>query len=206
MCWDATVSLQTFTFAMAAAIVLGVTKMASMPLLAYAISFSSMQLIEYFLWTFIDNPVLNHRFSLLGIAVLGIQPVLAIAMISNPTWRMYLWIAYAVFLAAVLAMYGEALKDAHVARSPKGHLDWIWLNTKKYGLSLELPMLWLAFIIVAIILSGNYALTIICGIALAYSIYVYSDDETWTSMWCMWSNLYWVWLLIAASLQDFTQK
>ena len=206
MCWSAAVSLQTFAFAAAAATVLGLTKMASLPLLVYAMSFSSMQLIEYFLWTFIDDPRLNHTFSVLGLAVLAVQPILAIALIPERRVRLGMWMAYAAFVAFVIAVYGKALPDAHVRRSPSGHLDWVWFNAKKHDFSLGVPSLWLAFIFIALFFAGNYALLCIGGIALAWNYYVYSDDETWTSMWCMWSNLYWVWLLIAASLQDFTQK
>ena len=55
MCWNAEVSLNTFIFGFISAIIVYLFGYINIGLILIILSFTSIQLLEYFIWTYIDN-------------------------------------------------------------------------------------------------------------------------------------------------------
>jgi len=197
MCWNAAVSLQTFLFAIGCSAILIAMGAVPMGVIAFAMSVSIMQLNEYFLWTHLENPMINNRMSVIGLLILAVQPIFAIGLIKSSRVRVRMWAAYLVFLAIVAAIYGRALLDAKTVLSERGHLKWLWLERGKARepIGRAVSAIWIGFVCAALILSGNYWLFAIGLGALMITNLIYAKDGSWTSHWCIWINVFWLWML-----------
>jgi hypothetical protein len=77
-----------------------------------------------------------------------------------------------------------------------GHLIWHWL---------DLPLIWiiigLTFYIIPLLLYREKVAFIGVSIILIISIYNYYKYKTWGSMWCYFSNIIWIYLIILLLLK-----
>jgi hypothetical protein len=191
MCWNAKVSLQTFIFSSTPLIICLYYNLIGLKEYLLYQSFFSIQLLEFFLWTLLNNKVWNRNFSILGLSLILSQPAFSIYA-SHANYSM-LWL-YAIFVMYVLTIPIHF----HTTVAPNKHLSWQWL---KYPLHVFL--IWTFFFMyssVHSIYSGNYDIKLILfSVSIwAFSFYSYYSSNTFGTMWCWIANalaLYFYYLL-----------
>lgn len=67
--------------------------------LIFFASFVSMQLIEYFLWRYIDDKRINSIFTVLSFVLITLQPIAAILLLHENKSRM--WLLLTVYLVVM---------------------------------------------------------------------------------------------------------
>lgn len=150
----------------------------------FYIFFSSMQLVEYFLWKNVDNKKGNEFWSKVGFLLIALQPVVSLWAIEDKTKRnmgLGLYILGIVFLLTVVKPLGAIDFSSH--RAPNGHLAWNWIDFPKLAL-----LLYVVFQFISLVFNKRY-LRFGFQLALTTLIYLtYIQSGTWGSMWCWISN------------------
>lgn len=186
MCWNATVSIQTFLLTAASSYVLYLLG-SDLRILLAIMSFYIMQLVEYFLWTYRNQPRLNNLFSLAGLLVLVLQPVAAIGLVNRPSLQKTLYLLYAGLVAFyVMVRYGimgATFSDSYTTVSPTGHLVWNWtpVNDSMYTYPIYFG------IVLYSLYHSEYAIYGL-GLLLSYvaAYLLFHKENSVESMWC-WS-------------------
>jgi hypothetical protein len=193
MCWNENISLNTFIFSSLVLIFIWYNNSYTQYLVKefdhwsvylFFFSYSSMQLIEYFLWKSIKakDLVKNKIFSIIGwILIRVIQPLAIILTIPSNylTLRNLAFIIY-FSLLVIVSIYKQLYNPIEfITKVDKNtHLRWMWMELRKYekilgylyltlstALAIRLPVLTLfAFIIWFYCLFNHYM--------------------TWSSNWC----------------------
>lgn len=188
MCWNATVSLNTFLLSLFA-IYLGYINNYNPYLLLFILSFSIMQLYEYFIWSYGDNKRTNTVFSFASMITVISQPIFAALMLKNPDIRNKLVLIYLIGIL-VFAANSSVINTSQMYRSYKGsngHLVWEWMSKKNMN---WFVFIWyLAFGLIAIYLSGYMWLLALLFLTLIASMFFFYKHETWGSMWCWTANI-----------------
>ena len=83
MCWNETVSLNTFIFSLFGISFAYFNNVINSYLFVHLLSFNSMQLLEYFTWKHLNNKKINRLLSMLGLFLIFIQPILFIISSYN---------------------------------------------------------------------------------------------------------------------------
>ena len=179
MCWNADVSLKSFWIGILA-IALGAYRGTSIPVLFFCLTIVLMQLIEFVVWTYIDNKDVNRQASLAAAALLWVQPVASILTLPASSTRTLALGAYGL-LSLVSGLLGKE-RDYSMTRAPNGHLAWNWLE-KDVTSSLSLTVYFL-FLLTPLLVSKNFVLLGLALATLAASLYTFWKDNTWGSMWC----------------------
>lgn len=197
MCWNASVSLNTYifsTFASLFAYSNGVTNF--LGLLFYQ-SFVIMQLIEYFIWT---KTFSNRLLSQIALFVVLCQPILNILKIEKrPKWIPYLLVAYCLFIG-ILYTVVIPIDTIEFSSTPSknGHLSWNWLKLNIYIIAILY-----AFLSVRWIIDEMYPTFIFITTILIISIILYMETYTWGSMWCWIANAMSLYLILRVFYLDF---
>lgn len=197
MCWNASVSLNTYifsTFASLFAYSNGVTNLLG---LIFYQSFVIMQLIEYFIWT---KTFSNRTLSQIALVVVLCQPILNILKIEKrPDWIPYLLVAYFVFIA-ILYTVVIPLDTIEFSSTPSknGHLSWNWLKLNIYAI-----IILYAFLAVRWIIDEMYPTLLFITSILIVSIILYKETHTWGSMWCWIANALSFYLIFLVFHKDF---
>ena len=188
MCWSAEVSMNTWFLVVFAAVIAWYNKYYSIWNILFFLSFGSMQLVEYFLWTYLKNPGLNTFFSKAGFALVASQPLFSILQLNGTNYLKPMLLLYSLF-AAFSAYIGMNPKQFNIDFSTtvasNGHLLWKWLPDSKLFLVSYLILLFATPILL------GYNVTFLGGfLALIVSLYTYHKSGTWGSMWCWFSALF----------------
>ncbi len=193
MCWSAEVSLNTWLLVVFAAVISLYNNYFSIWKALLLLSFGGIQLVEYFLWTYLKNPSLNTLFSKLGYGLITAQPLFSILNLSGTSYLAPFLLLYGIF--GILSIYiSKDLKFETIVAS-NGHLLWKWLPKNilyqiLYGILLLSPLYLIKF---------NLALY--ASIFTFFVSYItYSKYETWGSMWCYLASLFSVWILVESIL------
>jgi hypothetical protein len=182
MCWSANGSLATWAAAMVLA---GATYGYNPKIWLFAFVFTQMQLVEYFLWKNLEVPRLNALWSQVGLLLILLEPVAAIYMIEDIALRNKMFVAYAIYVAALLKTQKF---DFTTTVGENGHLKWDWLP------SLPVMIPWFVFFLAPLLISGNYG-TLSFGVAtLLTSAYFYKKYDAMTSMWCWIAVSSWIFI------------
>jgi len=202
MCWNETVSLNTFLFSMGALLLImynnaytkyKIEELNNVWVYLFFASFISMQLVEFFIWRNIDNKYYNHIFSIIGVFVLFSQPIFSLMMLQNIKLRNWMLATYSLGLPYVI--YKVLTSDIYSERSENGHLRWIFVKTPTV-----LFALWIFFFIFSLMYNKHFFEGGIALGLLGMSMYKYEKQGTYTSMWCWISNsimiYYTIYLLI----------
>ncbi len=83
MCWNADVSIKTWYFALFGFIIGFIGKQVHISVLLFGLLFSSMQLVEYYLWNNLNNKDKNTFYSKLGYLVIALEPLFALFMVYS---------------------------------------------------------------------------------------------------------------------------
>ena len=195
MCWNASVSLNTYIFGFFASLfsyvnrnVNGITSTQS---LIFYQSFIIMQLIEYFIWS---KTFSNRLLSQIAFLVIFLQPIFNITQInSRPELIPYLLFAYIVFVG-ILYTFIIPLNTVDFSTVPRknGHLSWNWLNVNIY-----IIFIWHAFFSSRWIIDKMYLQFIFTTVFLIATLILYKDTNTWGSLWCWIVNLVSIYLVLS---------
>jgi hypothetical protein len=183
MCWNAEVSLQSFLIGIGATFV-AYQKGLSFPTTLFCLTIVFMQLIEYFVWTYYNNPTVNFVASLSASLLLWLQPLASILTLQTK------WVLGIVLLYLGLSMVGFLLftdldklcETYQMKRAENGHLQWTWLQKDtKTTVSL---VFYFIFLLTPLLLQGQYVLLSLALSTLGLSLYSFYKENTWGSMWC----------------------
>ena len=197
MCWNASVSLNTYIFGLFAssfAYYNGITNILGF---IFYQSFIIIQLIEYFIWS---KTFSNKLLSQIALFFILCQPILNIIKIETlPEIIPYLLIAYFVFIIILYTIIIplNTIQFSSV-QSKNGHLSWKWLNWNIYIIAI-----WYAFLSLRWIIDKMYLTLIFVTIFLIISIILYKETNTWGSMWCWISNIISFYFILAVFYKDF---
>ena len=190
MCYNASISLNTFIFGFIMAIVAYYTKIISNSIIIILLSFSAIQLLEYFTWTYYNNKKINKILSYIGLIIILTQIYLLNYYLPPANISRFILILLFIILILFIIIQLPKINFA-MTRGKNKHLIWHWL---------DLPIIWiiigLSFYIIPILFTRNLFIIIIYLLVLAISLYFYWNYKTWGSMWCYFSNSLWVFVLI----------
>jgi len=190
MCFNASVSLNTFIFGFIMAIVAYYSKIIRNSTILILLSFSSIQLLEYFTWTYYNNKKINKILSYIGLIIILTQIYLLNYYLPPANISRFILILLLILLILFIIIQLPKINFA-MTRGKNKHLIWHWL---------DLPIIWiiigLSFYIIPILFTRNLFIIIIYLLVLAISLYFYWNYKTWGSMWCYFSNSLWAFVLI----------
>jgi hypothetical protein len=194
MCWNAEVSLNTFLFSGFVLLLIiynnnytqykiqfvkGVDNIWSY---IFLFSFIVIQLIEFFIWKTINNPILNAFFSNLAFLIVLLQPMTSIIFLPK-NMRMYVMLPYILF-AILFFIHRYNLKRQTSSVTKLKHLSWgSFLNDEPL-----MTVIWLCFFLLPILYAGSIFGFIFTVLILIISLYNYYNDQSVGSMWCWLAN------------------
>lgn len=199
MCWSPEVSLGTYLFSAVPLFLLTFYyKTIPFALFLAMHSWISMQLIEFFLWIYLNNPSLNYFFSIIGFIAIMAQPFFFILSLKEFKY-MYIVLLLYLFSVILYYIYNSDRIEFKTVVAKNGHLEWKWLDVPFYN-----ALLWVAFFCFrsTYLLISNfsknkkelfYLIFMISGFGISYATFV--EAKTWGSMWC--------WIAHAISLRYY---
>lgn len=210
MCWNATISLNTFLFSAATLAFVAynnaytkykLPEFIENPWLYLAfMSVISIQLVEYFLWRSIESrdTNMNNIMSIIGSLIIASQPLAVSMLITNKTLQPIVTsICAVVFALHVLLKYpGQLDKFTAVISPVTGSLQWKW-NYSESSIEIAVIIGYFATFFVAAFYVPAY-LAVITAVTLALSWWIYSGlhKMIWGSKWCWSANLIMLYLLV----------
>ena len=197
MCWNASVSLNTYIFGLFAssfAYYNGTTDLLGFLLFQ---SFIIMQLIEYFIWS---KTFSNRLLSQIALFAILCQPVLNILKIQKmPKLIPYLLVAYFIFIIIVYTIITPLnTLDFSSVPSKNGHLAWKWFTWNIY-----IIVIWFAFLSARWVIDEMYLILAFVSIILLVSVILYKETKTWGSMWCWLANAISIYFIVLIFYNDF---
>lgn len=205
MCWNKDISLNTFIVSIS---ILGFIyynnkytqyKIESFQrnifIYLFFISFISIQLVEYFLWKNLDNPKANQIISTIGLIIIFLEPLFAILGFATGTTKRILLIGYIIFVITYFLYRIFISKSKPFTKlSPTGHLSWDWFKIK--GWESIFIYIWIIFFLWGLGGDGDWTRTLIAGVLLLWSVFLFKDNKTWGSLWCWVANIIMLYYLL----------
>lgn len=193
MCWNETISLNTFMFSSLVLIFIWynntytqykVKEFDHWSVYFFFLSFSSMQLVEYFLWKSIKTKdlVRNKLFSVVGWLLIRVVQPLAVILtlptkfLTIKTTLLLVYFSILLIISVYKKLYNPVQFITQV--NTNNHLRWKWVELAKYEKILYYLYLSLGFVL-AIKLP---IITLIIFLILLYSYFNYY--MSWGSTWC----------------------
>ena len=201
MCYNSSISLNTFIFGIIALIIIYFNNknIIRPQILLLLLSFTSIQLLEYYAWTYINNKKIIRILSLIGLGIIGLQIILINYFLLNGKTRLISFILMLIFFI-LFAIFQFPKINFDMKKGENGHLIWYWF---------DLPLFWiliaLSFYIVPLYINRNKSILILIfvSVILLISFYYYYNYKTWGTMWCYFSNLIWLYLLIYVIIKRY---
>ncbi len=195
MCYNASISLKTFIFGITIAILAYYTKIIPNYVILILLSITSMQLLEFFAWTYYDNAKINRFLSIIGMIIIIIQVLLLNYYYPDEKTKKIL-LSLIFILLLIFAIVQLPKVNFSMKKGKNKHLIWYWL---------DLPIIWiiigLSFYLIPVFLSKNLLIILSTVIILGFSLYFYWKYKTWGTMWCYFSNILWLFILIQIILK-----
>ena len=192
MCWNATVSLNTFLFSFFAVNFAYFNNVINIYECLFFYSFISMQLIEYFTWKNLNaknlnnknlnNKKINRLLSQLGFFLIFLQPLFFILIPNNVKFNVKATLI-TLYLAFFFLFFIPIKNDFSMTKAPNGHLAWNWLKYPP-----PIVLLWITFLLVILLYAKKYILFAIYAIIFLAIYYTYYKTNTWGSLWCWIAN------------------
>ena len=132
MCWNKEVSLNTFVFSSLVLCLIiynnaytqyKIVELNSIWVYLFFVSFILMQLIEYFIWNNINNPIYNNIFTIMATLLLIVQPIATNMLISDRLIQRTMLIIYLIGVIGI-AINRFPIRDINSTVSKQGHLKW----------------------------------------------------------------------------------
>jgi hypothetical protein len=197
MCWNASVSLNTYALGLFASLFSYYNGFDNILSVIFYQSFIIIQLIEYFIWT---KTFSNKLLSQIGLFIIICQPILNIIKIEQlPEVIPYILIAYIIFIV-ILYTHVVPLNTVNFSTLPSknGHLSWKWLNWNIY-----IIFIWYAFLSIRWIIDKMYPVLTIISTLLIITLILYKDTNTFGSLWCWTINIISFYLIFQVFYKDF---
>lgn len=199
MCWNASISINTYIFSTFATIFAYANQIIDIYSLVFLQSLFIMQLLEYFVWS---KTFPNQLLSKVGLFIIILQPVFSILrMPSSNIYREYLLGIYALFVIVLYTILTPWNKiDFSTIPHKNGHLAWNWIPSN------EIAIIWVLFLLLPSYINGWYRGVFIGGVIFTITFSLYSDTKTWGSLWCWFSNIIGLFLIIYVFEKDLCIK
>jgi hypothetical protein len=183
MCWNATVSLNTFLFGLFGINFAYFNNIINIYEYLFYYPFISIQLLEYFTWKHLHNKKINRLLSKIGLFIIFIQPLLIILTPNNVKFNIKatLITLYLIFFSLI---FFSIKNDFSMAKAPNGHLAWNWLKYPP-----PIVIIWLSFYLVILLYAKKYFIFAINTLIVLAIYYTYYKTNTWGSLWCWISNI-----------------
>ena len=196
MCWNASVSLNTYIFGLFASLFSYYNGFGNILSVIFYQSFIIMQLLEYFIWT---KTFSNKLLSQIALFVILCQPIFNIIKIETyPKAIPYLLAAYLIFIIILytLIIPIDTINFSTVS-SKNGHLSWKWLNWNIY-----IIFIWYTFLSTRWIIDKMYMIFIVISVLLIITLILYKETNTFGSMWCWVANVLSIYLIFVVFYKD----
>lgn len=197
MCWNKDISLNTFLFS---SFVLGlimynnaytqykIVVLNNVYAYIFFMSFILMQLIEYFIWINIKNPLYNGIFTGLATLLLIFQPIASNMLITNEIIRKKLLYSYLLFIIP-LSIYRFNIKNMNSSVSKLGHLQWNTVSVGNNPYNILFTLIWIFFFLFPLFYQ-KYNFGLAFGLlTLIIITYNFFNDDSVGSMWCWIVNI-----------------
>jgi hypothetical protein len=215
MCWNKEVSLNTFIFSCFA---LGfiyynntytqykLSEFKNQWVYVALFSFSSMQLIEYFLWLSIENnnKKMNTIWSIIAFIILCIQPIFYLMILpSSVAYYRNIFIVFYTIIILFLFIYRQLTSPLvfTTAVGENKHLSWSWVWYKMHNNKPEISIfsrifytLYIVIILGVCIYMLPYYYAAIISI-IFYLIFLKNISSAIGSLWCWIANTIFIVLL-----------
>ena len=196
MCWNAEVSLNTFIFGVISMIIVIIFNKISYKIILFTLTLSLIQLLEYYSWKNIDNIDIIYNLSIIGYLIISIQLIILNYGFLNNKDKLVALIILIILLIYIF-IYNYQNNKFNMEIGENKHLIWNWI---------DIPIPILIIIMVFYIYPAftyNYISFVTMLIILLPSLYYYYKYKTWGTMWCYYSNIIWIILIILSiSLQN----
>ena len=196
MCWNASVSLNTYIFGLFASLFSYYNGFGNILSVIFYQSFIIMQLLEYFIWT---KTFSNKLLSQIELFIVLCQPIFNIIKIETyPKAISYLLAAYLIFIIILytLIIPIDTINFSTVS-SKNGHLSWKWLNWNIY-----IIFIWYTFLSTRWIIDKMYMIFIVISVLLIITLILYKETNTFGSMWCWVANVLSIYLIFVVFYKD----
>ena len=211
MCWNESVSINTFVFGCLALIFIYFTNTFTkyktqgfdnpfMYLIVF--SFLIMQLIEFFIWRNLNNKQINRILSLIGLGIIIIQPITlmlydtyAIGNITTLIQNLSLYsIAWISFLSYKY-LYNPITFTTTIGVNK--HLNWNWLKLPISEIIVCI-LIYFSYIVYSLLVLKNKdnIFRYFLFISVFISTILYYDTQDFGSMWCWIINIYMLILIV----------
>jgi hypothetical protein len=190
MCWNADVSLNTFLFSVFVLVLIFYNntftkyKMQEFDnkwMYIFLASIIFMQLIEFFIWRYIDNKFYNNLFSVIAMLLILVQPITSIMLLTNIQLRNILLASYSL-LAVPFTIYNLLMVHSYSDVSKSGHLIWNFFG--KVSGNPIIYFIWLCFFFFSFLYEKMWPGLIFGIFTLVVSVINYKNDNSMWSMWC----------------------
>lgn len=194
MCWNSTVSLNTFLFSLFGGSFAYFNKVISLSVFFYFLSYISIQLVEYFTWKNLHDKAANRLLSQIALFLIFIQIPLSITSTLKYEDQPVVLGLYFVFCAFV---YFSFPIDFSMKKAPNGHLAWNWLKFPSWVI-----VVWISFLLGSLFYVKKYVDFALYSVAITAIYYTYYKSNTWGSLWCWISNILALKLISQVFLKD----
>lgn len=193
MCWNSSVSLNTFVFSSFVLLMImynnkytkyKINELNHFWMYMFLFSFIVMQLLEFLMWKNIGNKFYNKIISIcIIILIVFIQPLVSLMNINdNDNLRKKLLKVY-IFLSCFYALFFYSNYNIHTEITKGKHLNWRITPYNKI-FALFLGVIWLFFFLYSFY-HNKYWLGLIFGlVTFGLSTYNYFEDKSISSNWC----------------------
>lgn len=190
MCWNKEVSLNTFLFSSFVFLLIlynnkytfyKIPEFDRFWLRIFMAIVILIQLVEYFIWTNIDNIFYNKLFTNIALLIIFCQPITTIMNIDNEKIKKILFISYLVLMIPFFILNYN--KNIYSTISSNKHLNWNLINhenkfTKIIGLA------WIFFFLFPLFYQKHQFGFLFGILTLIIMSYNYINDNTIETMWC----------------------
>jgi hypothetical protein len=190
MCWNKEVSLNTFLFSSFVFLLIlynnnytvyKITEFNRFWLRIFMSIVISMQLVEYFIWTNIDNIFYNKLFTNIALLIIFCQPITTIMNIDNEKIKKILLISYlGLMIPFGLINYN---KNIYSTVSSNKHLNWNLINYENKFTKI-IGLVWIFFFLFPLFYQKHQFGFLFGILTLMIMSYNYMNDNTMESMWC----------------------
>ena len=197
MCWNQSVSMNTFLFSLFAVLLSFSNGLIDNKMALLYLSFMSMQLVEYFAWGDINNKKKIELLSKVGFTLILLQPAISLSRLPDDK-RNIMMSLYAAFILLTLTIVNP-LKDIifSMHKATNGHLAWDWLP-----FSLPIALIWLGFLSYYSFSINSYWALVAMIVSFGLSYYTHYRYNTYGSMWCWIFNALSIYLIAQVFLKE----
>jgi hypothetical protein len=185
MCWSAQVSLETFITSFIQLIFLYLLDY-DIKAIAIVLSFIFIQLLEYYIWTYIKNKKISTFYCSLTFILIFFQPIIILYFTEYSYLIKYYIILQSLILIISILFFNLKFNFVPTV-APSKHLVWNWTDNTIYFFLF--CTVYLLFFLGAIYLIKNYIFLLFSILTYFYSMYNYYKDGTISSMWCWIANI-----------------